>query len=444
MARTMRDGSLSNRTNRLKLPIRQEPYWAALAPGKHLGYYRTRTGGSWVAKWRDKDSGARRKTTFGIADDFQEANGAEVLSWEQASDKALEWFKEKNHEAALQVQGEDLPQGAATVRDALNLYIRYARREGQKGVDIAVQVINARILPELGNVELAKLNPGRIERWKESLATSPRLRTGKKRETQEFMKAPKTKDQKRARQCTANRILAILKKALNLALEKGWVRDGRAWQLVKPFKGVTAARVRFLSAEESARLVNVCPPDFRQLVQAALLTGCRYGELTRVLVKDFNPKAGTLFIAESKSGKPRHIVLTDEGKELFTVLTAGKPSQAVLFQRSGVVKRTKRAEIGQNWGHTDQTPYMRQACEDAELEALSFHELRHTYASMLVNRGVPLAYVAAQLGHADTRMVEKHYGHLAPTALAEAIRKDAPRLGIVEEPKVAPLKVKQA
>ncbi len=54
--------------------------------------------------------------------------------------------------------------------------------------------------------------------------------------------------------------------------------------------------------------------------------------------------------------------------------------------------------------------------------ALTFHELRQTYASILVNHGVALAYVAAQLGHTDTRMFEQYYGHLCPNAQAEAIR----------------------
>jgi hypothetical protein len=43
--------------------------------------------------------------------------------------------------------------------------------------------------------------------------------------------------------------------------------------------------------------------------------------------------------------------------------------------------------------------------------------------------GVPLMVVAKNLGHADTRMVERHYGHLAPSYVADAIRKAAPRFG---------------
>jgi len=62
--------------------------------------------------------------------------------------------------------------------------------------------------------------------------------------------------------------------------------------------------------------------------------------------------------------------------------------------------------------------------------AIGMHTLRHTYASSLVQAGVSLAIVAEALGHADTRMVSKHYGHLAPSQVADAIRAHLPALGI--------------
>ena len=82
---------------------------------------------------------------------------------------------------------------------------------------------------------------------------------------------------------------------------------------MKPFHDVDAPVVRYLTEAECVRLVNACPADFRQMVSAALLTGCRYGELAALRVRDFNPDAGVLTIRTSKSGKARHVVLTDEG-----------------------------------------------------------------------------------------------------------------------------------
>ena len=64
----------------------------------------------------------------------------------------------------------------------------------------------------------------------------------------------------------------------------------------------------------------------------------------------------------------------------------------------------------------------------AGLENISLHELRHSYASTMVRAGAPLVVVGRALGHADTRMVDQHYAHLAPSYVAEVIRSTAPDL----------------
>jgi integrase len=72
---------------------------------------------------------------------------------------------------------------------------------------------------------------------------------------------------------------------------------------------------------------------------------------------------------------------------------------------------------------------MQRACKRAGIvPAVSFHVLRHTHASILAMRAVPMAVIARQLGHADTRMTERHYAHLAPNYVAEMIRGNFPRL----------------
>ena len=70
---------------------------------------------------------------------------------------------------------------------------------------------------------------------------------------------------------------------------------------------------------------------------------------------------------------------------------------------------------------------MLEACERAKIKpAVSFHVLRHTHGSTLAMRGVPMGVIAEQLGHADTRMTEKHYAHLAPSYVADTIRAHFP------------------
>ena len=67
---------------------------------------------------------------------------------------------------------------------------------------------------------------------------------------------------------------------------------------------------------------------------------------------------------------------------------------------------------------------------------ISFHGLRHTYASLSIMNGAPALVVAKSLGHSDTRMVDKHYGHLADTFVKDTVRKTAPSFGMASEGKV--------
>jgi integrase len=162
-----------------------------------------------------------------------------------------------------------------------------------------------------------------------------------------------------------------------------------------------------------------------------LETGCRYSELTRLEVHDFNPDAGTLAIRRSKSGKPRHVILTDEGADFFRQVTAGRAGNALIFARAD----------GKPWGDSHQCSRMRLACNAGRISPpITFHGLRHTWASLSVMNGVPLMVVAKALGHVDTKMVERHYGHLAPSFIADAIRAGAPKFGFETDPTVTPLR----
>lgn len=177
-------------------------------------------------------------------------------------------------------------------------------------------------------------------------------------------------------------------------------------------------------------------PDFRALVTGALLTGCRYGELAAMKAGDFDPQAGTVHVGRSKSGKARHVVLTDEGCAFFARQAAGKTARAPMFERDVVVWKggegaRKAGPRRANWGRSHQFRPLREACAAARITpAISFHVLRHTYASRLAMRGAPMPVIAAQLGHADTRMTERHYAHLAPSYVASVVRESFGSLGI--------------
>jgi integrase len=413
MARTVRDASLETRTARARLKTQKKPYWRSIDRGLHLGYYRGATGGAWVGR---RYIGDRRyqETTLGTADDTQDADGLGVLSYSQAQAKARDWFTAEQRRAAGL---EEVPAGPFSVRDAADAYLEWFA-EHRKSHDATKGAIEAHILPGLGHVEVAKLTTARIRKWHADLAKQPaRLRTGRGK-PQRYRPATADPEKIRARRATANRLLTVFKAMLTRAFEEGHASSDLAWRRAKPFREVDAAREGFLESDEMARLCNACEPDFRRLVRGALLSGARYGELCRLDVRDYSSAARKLQVRQAKGGKPRWIPLDDEAVEFFEEITAGRPAQAPLFPRAD----------GQRWGKSHQARPLLEACRAARIDPpASFHLLRHTWASHRVMNGADLLVVARVLGHSDTRMVERHYGHLRPSYVDDAVRASAPR-----------------
>jgi len=428
MARTVRNPKLNTRSARTKLTARREPYWTVISEGCALGYRRGANGGTWIGKFRD-ETGRRHYEAIGAADDARDPDGLSVLSFVQAQEKARAFFARKAREAAGDAAPHD---GPYTVSNAVSDYLRAYERRGGKAKYATRHAAEMHVLPALGTVPVAKLTAKRLEDWHHSLAEQParaRTRKGKK---QNYRVSDGSADAIRRRRATANRILTVLKAALNHAWKAGHTAGDDAWRRVRPFKAVETARVRYLTEAECVRLVNGCEPAFRNLARGALLTGCRYSELASLHAADFNPDAGVVTIRASKAGKPRHVVLTEEGQTLFATLTAGKLGSAPIFTRTD----------GGVWGKSHQLRPMLEACRRAKIKpAISFHILRHTHGSVLAMRGVPLGVIAEQLGHADTRMTEKHYAHLAPSYVADTIRAHFPTLGIAGETNIASLKL---
>lgn len=431
MPRSARNSSLETRTARMRLPVRRKPFFVKIAKGLSLGYYRGAVAGSWTARYY-RGAKAYDTTAIGAADDTIEADGIKVFDYWQAQEQARQWGERQRLIAAGGVR-----KGSYTVADAVADYLTEIRAEKKPtAVKGAEYVFDAWILPELGAIQIEKLTTDKLNRWRNKLATQPKRVRKKRMATEAATRAtPDDEDARRARKATANRILTVLKAALNRAFHADRVSSDTAWRKVKPFKRVDEAVVRYLSAAEARRLVDACPADFRKLVQAALLTGCRYAELARLKSGDFNRDSGTVAIRLSK-GKVRHVVLTDEGKAAFEDWTADRASIDRVFLR----------EDGEPWGTSHQKRPLDEASARAGISPkVSFHILRHTHGSHLAMNGVPMGVIAAQLGHADTRMTEKHYAHLAPSYVAQTIRANFPDLGIGSGSQVVPLRaVKRA
>jgi integrase len=447
MPRTVNDTPMTTHAARERLGIRHQPYWRAIEAGAAIGYRKGTSGGVWLVRIADNSAGGGyRQSALGRADDSLKADGVKVLDYRQAEGAARVWIARHHRIAAgLEPEPATSPATRYTVADAIAEYLADYSARGGKALRRTTHVARAHILAPLGALPVTRLTRERLKAWHRSLAASPARVRSKAGETR-FRDSEADHDASRRRRSSANRVLTVLKAALNHAHTDGKVScSPDAWAAVKPFREADKAKVRYLHDDEITRLVNACPPDFRTLVVGALMTGARYGELAAMRAGDIDLKAGTITVRLSKSGKPRHIALTDEGRDFFRGLAAGKAGIARLFERDRVeaqatrdaAARTERAP----WNNSDQFRPIRAACGAANImPAISFHELRHTYASRLAQRGVPMGVIAAQLGHADTRMTEKHYAHLAPNYIAEAVRAAFGNLGIVPQSNVASIR----
>ena|ERR1041385_4668459 len=413
MALRAQQVKLDSVTARKRLTAQHSVYWNRVSPGCSLGYRRseTQSAGVWYVKYvppKNNGGGSRIQDSLAAADDVLTADGVTVLSYEQARKKADEWFPAaKQKSLGVTPQRHDY-----TIGDACNDYLDAL--EGRKPTYIPRKIINAVIVPTLGAVAVEKITRARIEQWLKRTAESPR------RKPRNGL-APDSEEAARRRKDSANRYLTILRAALTRSVADGKVAcSGVAWKTVRPFAQVDQRRTRFLGDDEARKLVEKCGPDFRLLVQAALFSGCRYSELARLIIADFNLHAGTLLITHSKSGKPRQVYLDAEAVRFFVAVCDKRRRNDLMF-----------TDDGKPWKKDSAKGLIEAASKAAAVDRVNLHELRHSAASRWARQGLSLAEIAQQLGHADIRMTQR-YAHLCQQTLANKIRQMSP-LGIYDQ-----------
>ena len=206
---------------------------------------------------------------------------------------------------------------------------------------------------------------------------------------------------------TVNRYLAALKTAYYLAMKKGKVSRN-------PVRGVkfdqeNNARIRYLDADEERRLMAALPSHHKPLVALALNTGLRRGELLGLSWEDVDLRTGSLTVRRSKHGETRYVPLNQIAiQTLLDIKKNRKVLAAFVFT----------TEDGHPFYWLDNA--FKKALKRAGIENFRFHDLRHTFASRLAMRGVPLRTIQELLGH-KTMTMTLRYAHLSPGHLREAV-----------------------
>jgi len=209
---------------------------------------------------------------------------------------------------------------------------------------------------------------------------------------------------------TVNRVLILLRYVFNLAHRWGVPGVGQ-----NPTAGIKTApdvcRERFLTAEEVQQLLAALKADENQVAARAihllLLTGARRNEITQARWEYVDWEKKTLLVPRSKTGRRRLVSLNSQAlgvlhaierapgnPYIFPSPITGRPCASLFFPWSRI-----RAAAGLN---------------DVRL-----HDLRHTFASFLVNNGVSLYVVQGLLGHTQVRTTQR-YAHLADDTLRDA------------------------
>jgi integrase len=212
--------------------------------------------------------------------------------------------------------------------------------------------------------------------------------------------------------------LQLLKQVLRSAEQRGHRVDSAIFSLRPPRH--EEREPRFLLWAEVERLASYCTEGL--LVAFTALTGLRQGEVfalrrsdldlaRRILRVERSSRAGA--ITKTKSGRKRVVQLTVVAAELVVEQLAAR--------EAGPLDLVFPSPAGGRWRRDNfMARVFRPAVRRAELDGLTFHDLRYTYASLMVAAGVTPHVIAEQLGHRDARLVLQRYGHLYPGASRQA------------------------
>lgn len=209
---------------------------------------------------------------------------------------------------------------------------------------------------------------------------------------------------------TVNRYLTLLKTILNKAVQWGKTKANPALG-VKLFRE-NNHRVRFLDTDEETKLEAVFPPKYWPLVEFAIHTGMRRGEMFNLRWSDVNFQTSVITIPTSKGGEMRHIPMNDKVAEILRGLPSRMKGEWVFPSSTGTTPMD-----GNNFTKRVFNP----ALKKAEIADFHWHDLRHTFASRLVMKGNDLRTVQELMGHKKIEMTLR-YSHLSPKHKMDAVQ----------------------
>ena len=225
-----------------------------------------------------------------------------------------------------------------------------------------------------------------------------------------------------------NRYTAWLRKVLNLAVRDGKMASNPVTK-VKAFKE-PKGRTRFLTVEEEEKLMKALGPVYALCARLAILTGLRQEEQFSLRWVDVDLKQGLITLPTTKAGDVQYVQLSEDAKAILEDLDARAAEKKKRLLQEHRLSPTKWVFPSENpETHIDPDNFMikfREAVRQSGIDWVTWHELRHTFASRLAMSGANLSTIAALLRHSTTALV-KRYAHLSSSHLKTAAAQHAGR-----------------
>lgn len=399
---------LSTREQRKKLrrpsgsKSRIEPFWIEHGRGISIGY-RPATEAAAAGRWliREFKPGTPRgryvKRSVGLADDVVPADGVTVFAWADVQKLA---------------SGEERPTvtrpGKHTVQAAYDDYCA-ARKNPLDSREASSW--RRFIEPSLGARDVSELTPHELNRWLQA-------QVGARGERGQTKDRGDEKDALRRARYTANRRWNLLRAVLNYAFESDAVPSDAAWRKVKPFRNVDRPRTVTATLEQARALLGQLSGPLLPLAQGALFTGLRLGELVGLRVDDIDVNDSRIRVRHGKGDRERFVPLNTEGCAFFAQQINGKPADALAVPPIHDNAVRNRVAVARG---------MKAASIELDIRPrLTFHDLRRTWGSLMLNAGASLEVIQQVLGHADARMTKRVYAHLLQDTVAQQVQDHLP------------------
>jgi integrase len=381
---------------RAALEPRREPFWSVpIDRGRSLGYRKLdRERGTWIARARDPETGKQR---------YQALKQVQAHDFYAATAAAKAWFKT--------LDAGVTHKGPFTVANAAKEYLEELERGGRakaasdaawrfrRGVVYGMKPGNED--PELvklgiGRIEVTRLRTPTLKSWRDALGMGP---------------------------SGANRMFAVLRAALNLAVEnnRAPASAAQAWRAVKQHKKADGRREIFLDLAQRRALLEAAQGSVRDLIEAALLTGARPGELVTATRSAFDARTKLLKLS-GKTG-PRDLPLTDAALAFFERLAKSKLPAALLLTR----------DDGEPWTRIEWSRAIRAAAQAAVVKdergrthklpaGVVLYTLRHSAITQMLMDGMSTLSVSKLTG-TSLQMISFFYGQYVQSTVREQLER---------------------